>query len=85
MSYCYFRTKNTGKEIIVKVSETSSELRNTSCQTERTHEMHNKVDVYRLKLTSHHCDISEHKVQQRERSISFKQKGCRSFHWEKKS
>lgn len=84
MSNCNFRTKNTGKEITVKVSETFSEL-NTSCQTERTHEMHNKVDAYRLKLTSHYCDISEHEVQQRERSISFKQKGCRSFHWEEKS
>lgn len=59
MSNCNFRTKNTSKEITVEVSETFSELRTTSCQTEITHEMHSKVDAYRL-ITPHHCDISEH-------------------------
>lgn len=48
VQYLIAVTKNRGKEITENVSETFSELRHTGCQTERIHEMHSKVDFYRL-------------------------------------
>ena len=47
ISNCSYKTHR-GKEITENVSETFSELRHTGCQTERIHEMHSKVDFYRL-------------------------------------
>lgn len=79
MSNGSFRTKNKGKEI-TKLSETFSALRHTSYQTERTHEMHNKVDAQTHSKSFHITVTIQNTEQQREDSINFKQKGYRSFH-----